>query len=155
MPTTLQMANCDGDLVEAQEAVVRDRDRALAAAIRVNRERKARRLDIMQLEIGLQAPGLSDFQPTMGWHHEHPSEKQLAYIERSGIDTSQIRGRGEASAVIELLKKRRNMALATWKQVRLMIRLGHEAAHTVTFKEASAWIDQALAQQRLTKGSPS
>jgi superfamily II DNA or RNA helicase len=142
------LADCDGDLVEAQDAVQRDRDRALAAAIRANRERKARRLDIMQLEIGLQAPGLSDFQPTMGWHHERPSEKQLAYIERSGVDTSQIRGRGEASAIIDVLEKRRNLNLASWKQVRLMIRLGHETPHMVTFQEAGAWIDQALAQQR-------
>jgi hypothetical protein len=56
----------------------------------------------------------------MAWHYERATKRQLTYLARCGLDTSQIQGRGEAHAIIELLEKRRALNLATWKQVRLM-----------------------------------
>ena len=80
----------------------------------------------------------------MLWHQEQPTERQLAYVTRCGIDSGQIRCTGEASAVIELLEKRRGLGLATFKQALLLRRLGHPKPHEVSFSEASDWIFNRL-----------
>jgi superfamily II DNA or RNA helicase len=108
-----RLGSAGGDLIQAQQLANRDRNRALATAIRNNAQRRARRIDIIELELGLHATGLADYEPTMLWHHEPPTERQLAYITRCGIDAQQIRCKGEASAVIDLLEKRRRLNLAT------------------------------------------
>jgi superfamily II DNA or RNA helicase len=139
-----RLGSAGGDLIQAQQLANRDRDRALAAAIRNNAQRRAKRIDILELELSFKAPGISDYEPTMLWHHEPPTERQLAYITRCGIDAQQIRSKGEASAVIDLLEKRRRLNLATFKQARLMRRLGHPRPHEVTRVEAGYWITSRL-----------
>jgi superfamily II DNA or RNA helicase len=140
-----------GDLVGAVDIAAQDRTKALARALRENAERRARRADIFELELSFKAPGLSDYGPTMLWHHEQPTERQLAYVSRRGIDSDQIRCKGEAAAIIDLLEKRRGLGLATFKQARLMRRLGHPRAHEVSFSEASDWISNRLNPR---KGNP-
>jgi superfamily II DNA or RNA helicase len=143
-----RLGSAGGDLIQAQQLANRDRDRALAAAIRNNAQRRARRIDILELELSFKAPGISDYEPTMLWHHEAPTERQLAYITRCGIDAQQIRCKGEASAVIDLLEKRRQLNLATFKQARLMRKLGHPKPHELTRTEAGIWITNRLRNRR-------
>jgi hypothetical protein len=143
-----RLGSAGGDLIQAQQLANRDRDRALAAAIRNNAQRRARRIDLLELELSFKAPGMSDYEPTMLWHHEPPTERQLAYITRCGIDGQQIRCKGEASAVIDLLEKRRQLNLATFKQARLMRKLGHPKPHELTRTEAGIWITNRLRNQR-------
>jgi superfamily II DNA/RNA helicase len=141
-----RLGRADGDLLKAQDIAIKDRAKALEHALREKARRRARRVDILELELGLKAIGIADYEPAMGWEGERPSARQLAYISRAGIDFGQIRYRGEAYAVIELLEKRRRLGLATFKQARLMRRLGHPWAHAMSFGEASAWL-----RTRLTK----
>jgi len=136
-----------GDLIEALRLANHDRDKALAAAIRDNEKRGARRIDIIELELGLHAAGIADYEPTMPWHFERASDRQLAYIARTGIDPKQVRCKGEASAIIELLEKRRRLGLATFKQARLLRRLGHPKPHELSIGEAGAWIKRRLGQR--------
>ena len=143
-----RLGTAGGDLLKAQEISNRDRDKALARALRENAERRARRVDILELELGLRASGLADYEPMMAWHAEQPSPKQLAYIARAGIDAQQVRCKGEASAIIELLEKRRRLGLASFKQARLMRRLGHERPHELTMGEAGTWISARLKRWR-------
>jgi superfamily II DNA or RNA helicase len=138
----------DGDLVKAHDIASQDRDKVLARAIRENAQRRARRVDILELELGLKATGLADYEPTMPWHFEGATDPQLAYIARTGIDPKQVRCKGEASAIIELLEKRRRLGLATFKQARLLRRLGHPKPHELTMSEAGAWIGRQLQQRR-------
>jgi superfamily II DNA or RNA helicase len=137
-----------GDLIEALGLANRDRDQALAAAIRDNEKRRARRIDIIELELGLHAAGIADYEPTMPWHFEQATERQLAYIARTGIDPKQVRCKGEASAIIELLERRRGLGLATFKQARLLRRLGHPKPHELSMGEAGTWIERQLGQRR-------
>jgi superfamily II DNA or RNA helicase len=150
----LRLGAAGGDLLEAQQLVNRDRDRALARAIRQHAELRARRVDILELELGLRLSGIADYEPTMLWHGEIPTEKQLAYIGRCGIDAQQIRCKGEASSIIELLEKRRRLGLATFKQVRLMRRLGHERPHELTRSQAGVWIGERLRKRAPSKPEP-
>ena len=144
-----RLERAGGDLCSAADIAALDRAKALAVALHANAERRSRRIDILELELSLKAPGLSDYEPTMAWHYEKPTERQLAYIARCGIRADQVRGKGEASAIIDLLEKRRRLGLATFKQARLMRQFGHPRPHEVTFSVAGAWIDN-----RLKKGTP-
>jgi superfamily II DNA or RNA helicase len=139
-----------GDLIGAADIAALDRTKALARALQENADRRAKRIDIFELELSFRAPGLSDYEPTMLWLYEQPTERQLAYIARCGINPEQIRCKGEASAIIDLLEKRRCLGLATFKQARLMRRLGHPKPHEVSFSAASDWISDRLRPAKRT-----
>ena len=77
----------------------------------------------------------------MRWHSDAPTDKQLAVLGRFGIDTSCIETKGHASMLLDRLFMRRQIGLATPKQVRVLRRHGHPHPETATFEEASAFLD--------------
>lgn len=79
------------------------------------------------------------------WHRGRElSEKQLAVLQRAGIDAEGI-GFSRASRLIEELKRRRAADLCTYKQAKTLLRYGLET--NVTFRQASRLID-AIAANR-------
>ncbi len=50
-------------------------------------------------------------------------------------------GKGHASRVIDILFKRRELGLATPKQIKWLIKFGHPSPNTVSFQEASEILD--------------
>ena len=135
------MLGGEGDLEEAREAVNADRTRKLTERLRENRERKGSVLDPLELAVTLNDAHLAEFSPTMGWHDDAPSDKQLAVLARFGMDGAAIQTKGHASFLLDRLITRRQLGLATPKQVRVLRRHGHPNPETATFQEASAFLD--------------
>jgi hypothetical protein len=69
-------------------------------------------------------------------------------IERYGLDPTAIRDKGHAAAIIDRILARRNLGLATPKQVACLRRNGHPRPDLVTFDEAGAWMNDRFGQQR-------
>ena len=135
------MLGDDGDLEEAREAVDADRTRKLTERLHDNRRRKGSVLDPLELAVTLNDAHLAEFAPTMAWHHDPASAKQLDVLARFGLDGASIGSKGHASLLLDRLIMRRKLGLATPKQVRVLRRFDHPNPETATFKEASAFLD--------------
>jgi hypothetical protein len=88
------------------------------------------------LDLNLRRPG--EF-----WNDDDASEAQLAFLAKVGIDASGI-SKGGCARIIEHLHKRRQEGLATFKQVRLLVRMKHPAPATVSFSAAQTYITAEL-----------
>ena len=135
------MLGDEGDLEEAREAVNAERTRSLAERLEANRQRRSSVLDPLELAVTLNDAHLAEFAPTMRWHADAPSSKQLDVLACFGIDTSGIHTKGHASLLLDRLIMRRQIGLATPKQVRVLRRYGHPHPETATFEEAGAFLD--------------
>ena len=126
---------------EAEQDVVREREKSLAEQLQQMRNRNAKLVDPMQYAFSISAEDLINYQPTSVWEMGPASEKQLAYLERMGIDRGQIQNMGMASLYIDRLVSRRYEGLSTPKQIRALEKRGYEHVGTWDFSEASKLID--------------
>lgn len=137
------------DLLELDQDIEEKRAEALRARMKAKAKKKMRLVDAIEFALDCQDKELADFTPEFGWEKTPPSEKQLAALERAGFDIEEIDSRGQASKILDLLFTRRQKNLATPKQLRLLKRFGHQSPESVTFSEASAFLDL-----KLGKGKP-
>ena len=71
-----------------------------------------------------------------------PTDKQLAFIEHRGICPEGVNNAGLASLLIDRLKRRQELGLATPKQIRCLERYGFRQVGTWRFADASSLISQ-------------
>jgi len=135
----------EGDMEEAREEVNADRTRSLAERLRDNRRRKGAVLDPLELAVTLNEAALAEYVPTMVWQGHAPTAKQLDVLGKFGLDTTSILSKGHASLLLDRLITRRQLGLATPKQVRVMRRHGHPRPETATFEEAKQFLDARFA----------
>lgn len=145
-------ADEDGvDLIEAEEQAERDvlaeREAALARELSEMRQRKRKLVDPLQYALSIAAEDLTNYVPTFAWEMAPPSEKQLQFLERRGIFPDSVSNAGLASLLIDRLKRRQDMGLATPKQIRCLERYGFRQVGTWQFDDASRLISQ-LADNR-------
>ncbi|MCD7712944.1 MAG: DEAD/DEAH box helicase, partial [Firmicutes bacterium] len=148
---TLRMNQDSFDLIEAEEQAERDvlaeRERALAEELAGMRKRKRKLVDPLQYALSIAAEDLTNYVPTFAWEMAPPSEKQLQFLERRGIFPDSVGNAGLASLLIDRLKRRQDMGLATPKQIRCLERYGFRQVGTWQFDDASRLISQ-LADNR-------
>jgi superfamily II DNA or RNA helicase len=137
-----QMALGDGDLLQAKNEVDEARRCSLAEELARNRHRKGRLFDALAFAVSLGDVALSDYQPTMHWHHEPVSEKQASVLERAGIDPATAQNKGHAYAIIKRIQERRSLNLATPRQAYWLAQKGHPSPETATFEEAHEFLDE-------------
>jgi superfamily II DNA or RNA helicase len=125
-------------LSEATEEERVQRREALAEALRKNAHRSAYEKKIAELSYALDIQALEDWEPVYKWHRDKPSDKQIAVLEKAGVDLSVVQNKGMASVLLEGMSKRRDGGLATLKQVRFLARLGHANPDKVLFKDVDA-----------------
>ena len=98
--------NAELDLIEeakkAQKSVEEERRKALRENIAANRQKKAETIDLVAFAEKHQAPELLDYEPVHKWESQKPTGKQLALLERNGIDTDGMT-KGLASRCISIL----------------------------------------------------
>ena len=136
------------DLLADEIDAKAQREAALAAELAAHAKRASRQLDPVEFALSLHELDLAEYEPTMPWHSQPASPKQLALIERNGLDPQAIRDKGHAAAIIDRILARRNLGLATPKQVACLRRNGHPRPDLVTFDEAGAWMNDRFGQQR-------
>ncbi|MGH8018769.1 MAG: DEAD/DEAH box helicase [Opitutaceae bacterium] len=132
------------DLLEEETDAKGQREAKLAAEVAANSRRASRLLDPVELALSLHEIDLAEYEPTMPWHGQPATPKQLAAIHRLGIDPDLIRNKGHANAILDRMFSRRSLKLATPKQVAWLRRTGHPHPETASFTEASAWLSARL-----------
>jgi superfamily II DNA or RNA helicase len=135
----------EGDLEEAREEVNADRTRSLTERLSQNRTRRGSVLDPLELAVTLNEASLAEYVPTMAWQAQSPTSKQLAVLQKFGLDTLGVLSKGHASLILDRLITRRKHGLATPKQVRMMRRHGHGRPETASFEEAQQFLNAQFA----------
>lgn len=85
----------------------------------------------------LDQPNLLNYKPTMKWEQDLPTEAQLEVLERVGIDPLTVKSKGQASQLIETIRKRRHAKKATLKQVAFLTQRGFQDAAKMNFTQAT------------------
>ena len=137
------------DLMEAEEQAERDtileREQSLARQLAEMRSRRRRLVDPLQFAMSIAAEDLADYTPTFAWEMAPPSQKQLDFLEKRGIDAGSIENMGKASMLIDRLMNRQKEDLSTPKQIRLLERYGFRFVGTWSFDAASKVISRLAA----------
>jgi len=130
------------DAVEAAEEKAKaDRAESLRRRMVEVSHRRTKTVDALEYALALDDPALAEYEPETQWEAQPPTEKQLIRIEAAGFEIASITCRGHASKIIDQLVKRRELGLATPKQLKWLIRKGHPSPNTATFAEANAFLD--------------
>jgi len=116
------------DLAEAKKAAERDalkeREDSLARQLEQQRRKKGKLVDPLQFILSIEAEDLASYEPTFRREFQPPSEKQLNYLEKLGIERDSVDSMGMASMLISRLKNRMDAGLSTPKQIRALERYG-------------------------------
>lgn len=138
------------DLLNMLADAEHDREKSLAEKLARMEKRKSKTISVEEWAVLAHAPNVADFEPTMRWHEAPISPKQAEMLTRFGFDAGSVRGRGHASALLDVFFSRRKQGLATVAQVRLMTRMKHPNPETETFAGAKAWLDQRFSKTKTT-----
>ena len=79
--------------------------------------------------------------PTMGWHGDPATGKQKDILSKFGVDPRTITCKGQAGALLDKLFLRRDLGLASARQVLWLRKLGHPTPEMATFEEAKQFLD--------------
>ena len=143
---TKRIADADGavDLEDAEHMaekdVIQEREDALAKELDAMKRRKRKLVDPLQFEMSIQAEDLANYVPSFGWELLPASDKQKAFLESRGIYADGIESAGKASQLIDRLKKRQALGLATPKQIRFLEGKGFRHVGTWAFDAAKKMI---------------
>jgi hypothetical protein len=144
----------EGDLLEASGRVRQDKLDRLARELERSRQKQAESFDLFEFVVAIGDVHLAKFEPTMRWHQDSMTSKQRDFLARCGVSMGAVKSKGHAAALITRLSKRRQMGLATFKQVRLMRKLGIPNPHLISFRRAGEIIDRLCARKAPLCGRP-
>lgn len=134
-----------GDLMVEADRARADRARSMQEQLIATRQRNARTIDAMELALSLDRFDIVDYEPEFHWERQPITDGQKAVLVNSGFDVEVPEMRkGLASKIIDLLFQRREMGLASPKQVLLMHRLGFKNVSTISFETAKKKISARL-----------
>ena len=132
------------DMIELEEMakteVTRDRERALADKLAEMKKRARKFVDPLQFALSICSEDLANYEPVMAHEMGPASKAQLDFIEKSGVNPDEVTCAGYASKLIERIKRRRTLGLATPKQVRMLERKGFNHVGEWTFEHANQMI---------------
>ena len=128
------------DLLDAVSDAEEARRRALAEALASKAKKKSKLIDPLEVFDVLNDIGLADYEPEFKWEQDDASEKQIAALERFGVDAEGIT-KGYAAQILTRLIDRCDEDKATLKQIRLLKRYGYNPVDW-SFRQAGAIISQ-------------
>lgn len=125
------------DVEQASIEATAERERNLAEQLKAKKKFSGKFIDPVEFAVSIHSAALQDWEPTMAWHSDVPSEKQKQLLAKFGFNVSEIKTKGMASVILDAVMERTKLRLATPKQVRFLMRMGHHNAGRYTFKQAS------------------
>ncbi|HTJ77699.1 MAG TPA: DEAD/DEAH box helicase [Rariglobus sp.] len=130
------------DLFEVQERAQADREKRMRQKLDESAKRKFRTVDAIEFALSIGDDALASYEPEAAWEMDAPSQKQRETLEKNGFDPDRVNTRGLASQIMDRIFTRRSYGLASPKQLKWLIRMGHPSAATATFEEASDFLGQ-------------
>lgn len=135
------------ELAAAEAAEQAEIDRMVKIAAELARER--RQIRWMAEEVADLFGERLELDPDR-WP-EPATESQVAALKRAGIE--QAMTKGQASELLASIQRRRDLGLCTYKQARLLKKLGITNAAELSFQAASALINVKLGRDRVAYGA--
>jgi superfamily II DNA or RNA helicase len=135
-----QLKKAGGDLLQAERDAQAEREAALARKLKAQRESEGTEIDLLELANRWQAPDIIEYKPTFAWERRGLTEKQIAILDRNGVDLELVQNRGHASLILSSLFAFKEREPATEKQKRYCAFLGHPNPAVLTKPEANRWI---------------
>lgn len=139
------------DIQELEEKAIKDareeRERALKEELEKQRHKKKKLVDPLQYEMSISGLDLSGYVPSFKWEEKKPTDKQLAGLERLGINPDGIDSAGKASLLLDRLINRAKAGMSTPKQIRLLERYGFKRVGDWTREEATKMISRISARR--------
>lgn len=132
------------DLFDAASDAVEARRKKLAEELAAVAHKKSKLIDPLQWFVSIGDMALADYEPEFKWEMEKPTQKQVSFLENSGINPDGM-SKGQCSQIIDRLINRRNEGLATVKQVMCLERFGYRDVGMWPFELASQKITQLAA----------
>ena len=133
------------DILEAEDDakrdVIKEKEEALKRELEENKKKARKMVDPIEYGLSINDEDLVDYEPTMLWEQAPASQKQLEALEKWGIDTSGITCAGLASTILDRLFSRKNLGLATPKQIRALEKYGFYHVGEWSFDAASKMIN--------------
>lgn len=149
MVEKMEITNTEFDILneleEAENAVIRDREKTLKEELEKMKKRKRALVDPLQFEMSINAEDLANYVPSFGWEMQPASSNQLETLQNFGIFPDEVGNAGKASLLIDRLKKRQTEGLCRPKQIRILERYGFVKVGTWTFEQASNMISRIAA----------
>jgi hypothetical protein len=146
---TQALEQANGDLTKAlgisQEKEIAEK---LVERLRDNRHKERRTYDAVDLAVALKSSRLLNYGARMSWQADGATENQKSYLAHEGVDPSTVRDKGHAEALIEVIKQRSNLNLASLRQLFWLEREGYPNAHKATFAEAGKFLTRKWGNPR-------
>ncbi len=140
-----------GDLSpEAAEKAERDFLKSLEKEAKKHARKKARVINPLAFALSIGDEALAHWEPVTSWDSAPPTADQLTFLQRQGLDVSQIKFKGLANKIIGRVVARLKLHRATVRQMSLMAQLGldEQTCATISESEATALIDRTLAEKK-------
>ena len=123
-----------GAVSDAEEA----RRQELADQLAKQKRKKSKLINPLEVFSIIDDIGLADYEPTFKWEQDDATERQIAALQKFGIDADGIT-KGYACQIMDRLVGRAEQGKATIKQVQLLKRFGYEPIEW-SFEKAGAVI---------------
>lgn len=125
--------------------IVRRKAAALAKRLDANSKRERKLFDPLEFASIMGNPEFAGFDPVVPWHEDSVSPKQANVLRNFGVDPKALQNRGHAHQILTHLFQRRAKKLATFRQMRCLIKYQHPSPQTATFEEATKFLDFVFA----------
>ena len=142
-----QLAAADGDLLKAEANAQAAREAVLMRRLDRQREHHGSEVDLLELATRWHAPDIVQYVPTWRWERLPATAKQIAILQRNGVDIAIVRDRGHASVILSSLFAFNEREPATERQINYLRYLGHPNPRTLTKREAGRWIKERKARK--------
>lgn len=125
---------------DAKRDVIKEKEEALKRELEENKKKTKKLVDPIEFALSIADADLADYTPVMMWESMPASKKQLELLEKWGIDTSTVTCAGLASTLIDRIIKRKDLNLATPKQIRALEKYGFYHVGEWSFNDSSKMI---------------
>ena len=126
--------------MEVERDIIREKEEALKKQLEENKKKKRQAVDPIEYALSIAAADLVGYEPVMMWEQAPATQKQLEALTKWGIDVSTVSCAGMASLLLDRLFKRKDMNLATPKQIRALEKYGFYHVGEWNFDAASKMI---------------
>lgn len=126
------------DIEEIKEQVMGALEQAMIRAMKGAKKMGGMVYDARVAAAVCDIPALIEYEPAAAWEMEPPTEGQLEWLSKHGIDPDSIECRGHAHHVKEALIARYKGGKASVRQIARLAKAGYQGAAAFTFEQAQA-----------------
>lgn len=124
------------DLQELASAATSQREESLRKKLEENRQKKGKYISAEEFAMQHHRLDVAEFEPVSSWHSLEITEPQMRALKRAKIDPESVRGRGHATALLNVHFQNQTLVLASPAQRQKMAAMGCPNADVATAAEA-------------------